>query len=280
MYNRPLAKLIKSFKKGTEMNIYIVDAFTKTPFTGNPAGVCILDNKIDDDLMLNIAMEVNLSETSFVLKQGDSFSIRWFTPATEVPLCGHATLASAHILWEQKFVNKNLPINFLTRKRGSLEINYENEMIVMNFPQMFVTPAVNNEIIQKAFDVKLNFTGCDDTEFLVEVENEDVVINYQPDFDLLKQLQKSVIITAQSNNKKYDFVSRMFAPNLGINEDPVTGSAHCYLAPYWGKKLSNNILTGFQASQRPGFVECELLNNSRLLLKGTARTVIKGELFL
>ena len=262
------------------MNIYIVDAFTKTPFTGNPAGVCILNNKIDENLMLNIAKEVNLSETSFVLKQGDSYSIRWFTPATEVPLCGHATLASAHILWEQKFVKKNMPVNFLTKESGVLKINYENELIVMNFPQMFITPDVNNEIIQKAFNVKPNFIGCDATDYLVEVENEDIVINYKPDFDLLKQLQKSVIITAQSINKKYDFVSRMFAPNLGINEDPVTGSAHCYLAPYWGKKLSKNILTGFQASQRPGFVECELLNNTRLLLKGTARTVIKGELLL
>ena len=262
------------------MNIYIVDAFTKTPFSGNPAGVCILDNKIDEDLMLNIAKEVNLSETSFVLKQGDSFSIRWFTPTIEVPLCGHATLASAHILWEQKFVNKNLPINFITRKRGLLEIIYENEKIMMNFPQMFITPVVNNEIIQKAFDVKPNFIGSDDTEFLIEVENEKIVANYKPDFDLLKQLQKSIVLTAQSTSQEYDFVSRMFAPNLGINEDPVTGSAHCYLAPYWGKKLNKNILTGFQVSHRPGFVECELLNNSRLLLKGHARTVIKGDLFL
>jgi len=262
------------------MNIYIVDAFTKTPFTGNPAGVCILDNKIDDDMMLNIAMEVNLSETSFVLKQGDSFSIRWFTPTTEVPLCGHATLASAHILWEQKFVNKNMPIHFSTKKSGSLNINYESEMIVMNFPQIFITPAANNEIIQKAFDVKPNFIGCDDSDYLVEVENEDIVLNYQPNFDLLKQLQKSVIITAQSNNKEYDFISRMFAPNLGINEDPVTGSAHCYLAPYWGKKLNKKILTGLQTSYRPGSIICELLNDSRVLLKGNARTVIKGELFL
>ncbi len=262
------------------MNIYIVDAFTKTPFTGNPAGVCILENEIDEALMLNIAMEVNLSETSFVLKQDGSFSIRWFTPTTEVPLCGHATLASSHILWEQKFINKNMPIHFSTKKSGTLDIKYENDMIVMNFPQMFITPAVNNEIIQKAFDAKPKFIGCDDSDYLVEVENEDIVKNYKPDFDLLKQLQKSIVLTAQSNNKKYDFVSRMFAPNLGINEDPVTGSAHCYLAPYWGKKLNKNILTGFQTSQRPGFVECELLNNSRVLLKGNAKTVIKGELFL
>jgi len=262
------------------MNIYIVDAFTKTTFKGNPAGVCILENNIDEDMMQNIAMEVNLSETSFVLKQGDSFSIRWFTPATEVPLCGHATLASAHILWEQKFVNKNIPIHFLTRKSGSLKIKYKNEMIVMDFPQLFTTPTDDNEIVQKAFDVKPKFVGCDDTDYLIEVENENAVKNYQPNFDLLKQLQKSIIITAQSYNKDYDFVSRMFAPNLGINEDPVTGSAHCYLAPYWGKKLNKSILTGYQVSHRPGFVECELLNNSRLLLKGTARTVIKGELNL
>jgi len=262
------------------MNIFIVDAFTKTPFTGNPAGVCIIDNKIDDDLMLNIAKEVNLSETSFILRQGDSFSIRWFTPTTEVPLCGHATLASAHILWEQNFVNKNIPIQFSTKKSGSLEINYENEKIVMNFPQIFITAATNNETIQKTFNEKPKFVGCDDTDYLVEVENENFVNNYKPDFELLKQLQKSVIITAQSINKEYDFVSRMFAPNLGITEDPVTGSAHCYLAPYWGKKLNKSILTGYQVSHRPGFVECELLNNSRILLKGTARTVIKGELFL
>lgn len=260
------------------MNIYIVDAFTKTPFTGNPAGVCILDNEIDDELMQNIAKEVNLAETSFVIKKGDSFSIRWFTPATEVPLCGHATLASAHILWEHNFVNEDTPIKFSTRERGSLDISYENGMIVMNFPQMSITPTDNSEVIQKAFGTKINFSGCDDTDHLVEVENEDVVVNYKPDFDLLKQLQKSVIITAQARNKEYDFVSRMFAPNLGINEDPVTGSAHCYLAPYWGKKLNKNILTGLQASYRPGFIECELLENKRLLLKGTARTVIKGEL--
>ncbi|MBT8386049.1 MAG: PhzF family phenazine biosynthesis protein [Ignavibacteria bacterium] len=262
------------------MNIYIVDAFTKTPFSGNPAGVCILDNEIDDGLMQNIANEVNLSETSFVLKQGDTFSIRWFTPTSEVPLCGHATLATAHILWEQQFVNKTLPIHFSTRKSGTLKINFKNEMIVMNFPQMFVTPNANNEIIQKVFDVQPNFIGCDETDYLVEVEKEDIVINIKPDFDLLKQLQKSVIITAKSNNKEYNFVSRMFAPNLGINEDPVTGSAHCYLAPYWGKKLNTNILTGLQASYRPGIVECVLLKNSRVLLKGTARTVIKGELNL
>jgi len=262
------------------MNIYIVDAFTKTPFSGNPAGVCILDNEIDDGLMQNIASEVNLSETSFVLKQCDTFSIRWFTPTSEVPLCGHATLASAHILWEQQFVNKNSPIHFSTKKCGKLDIKFENEMIVMNFPQLFTTAADEGEIIQKAFDVKSKFVGCDDTDYLIEVENEDMVVDYKPDFDLLKKLQKSVIITAQSVNEQYDFVSRMFAPNLGINEDPVTGSAHCYLAPYWGKKLNKNILTGYQASHRPGFVESELLNNSRLLLKGHAKTVIKGELFL
>jgi len=262
------------------MNIYIVDAFTKIPFKGNPAGVCILDKKIDDDMMQKIGMEVNLSETSFVLSQGDSFSIRWFTPTTEVPLCGHATLASAHILWEQKFVNKNIPIQFLTRKSGSLNINYDNGIIIMDFPQLFVTQDDDDEIIQKAFDVKPKFVGCDDTDYLIEVENEGTVINYKPDFKLLKQLQKSVIITAQSNNKEYDFISRMFAPHLGINEDPVTGSAHCYLAPYWRKKLNKNILTGLQTSHRSGLVGCEFLNNSRLLLKGNARTVIKGELFL
>ena len=271
---------IQSVYEGDGMNIFIVDAFTKTAFKGNPAGVCIIESEIDEVLMQNIANQVNLSETSFVIKKGDSFSIRWFTPMAEVPLCGHATLASAHILWEQEFVNKDLPIKFSTRQRGSLDINYENEMIIMDFPQLFVSPADANEIIQKAFKDNTKYVGYDDIKYLVELENEDAVVNYKPDFNLLKQLQKSVVITAQSYKKEYDFVSRMFAPNIGINEDPVTGSAHCYLAPYWGKKLNKKILTGLQASQRSGLVGCELLNNSRLLLKGNARTVIKGELFL
>lgn len=262
------------------MKIYIVDAFTIKPFSGNPAGVCIVENKITDELMQSIAMEVNLSETAFIKKEGEDFSLRWFTPTSEVPLCGHATLASAHILWEENIVAKSSTINFSTKKSGSLKIKYENYKIVMNFPQKFITTSLSNDAFQNALGLKSFYIGSDETDYLIEVESEEILKNCKPNFNLLKQLDKSVIVTAQSTNTEYDFVSRMFAPNLGINEDPVTGSAHCYLAPYWEKELNKKNLTGYQVSHRPGIVECELIDTSRVLLKGTAKTVIKGKLFL
>ncbi len=262
------------------MKLFIVDAFTDIVFNGNPAGVCIVENQITDELMQNIAMEVNLSETAFIKKEGKDFSLRWFTPESEVPLCGHATLASAHILWEENFVNKSSIINFLTRKSGSLKIKYENSKIVMNFPQKFVNTSRNNDAVQNALGLKSIYIGSDETNYLVEVESETIVKNYKPNFNLLKQLGKSVILTAHSTNKDYNFVSRMFAPNLGINEDPVTGSAHCYLATFWNKKFNITKLIGYQVSHRPGIVECELLEDERILLKGIAKTVIKGKLFL
>jgi PhzF family phenazine biosynthesis protein len=266
------------FKESWQMKIYIVDAFTDRLFTGNPAGVCILEHVIDDDLMLKIAKEVNLSETAFVFKQGEHYYLRWFTPQTEVPLCGHATMATAHILWEQHYEKEGHPIEFTTKESGVLTITNVNGMIVMDFPQKFVLPAGQNELLQKALQLTPIFIGCDELRYVLEVENEQEIRTLIPDFELLKRLDKRVIVTARSGNPQYDFVSRVFAPSVGVNEDPVTGSAHCYLAPYWAKKLGKSAVIGYQAYFRPGIIYCEVLGDSRVLLKGTAKTVIKGEL--
>jgi len=262
------------------MKIYIVDAFTDRLFTGNPAGVCILEQVIDDELMLKIAREVNLSETAFVLKQGEQYYLRWFTPLTEVPLCGHATMATAHILWEQHYEKESHPIEFTTKESGVLTITLKNGMIIMDFPHKFVMPTQQNEILQKALQLTPIFIGCDELRYMLEIENEQDIRTLNPDFELLKRLDKRVIVTARSNDPQYDFVSRVFAPSVGVNEDPVTGSAHCYLAPYWARKLGKSAVTGYQASFRPGVIYCEELGNSRVLLKGTAKTVIKGELLI
>ena len=259
------------------MDIYIVDAFTSKPFQGNPAGVCILKENIDDELMMNIARELNLSETAFALKNGNNYYIRWFTPKAEVPLCGHATLATAHILWEQSYEDKDSDIFFTTKESGILKIKYSHHIIIMDFPQKFANPTEHNDVINKAMDISPSFTGSDDIRYLVEVEDEHIVKKVTPDFELLKSLNKRVVITAHSSSDRYDFVSRVFAPSVGVNEDPVTGSAHCYLAPYWSKKLNKKILTGCQVSYRPGIVICELIDHLRVLIKGNAITIIKGK---
>jgi PhzF family phenazine biosynthesis protein len=262
------------------MNIYIVDAFTDTPFTGNPAGVCILERPIADHVMLNIAKEINHSETAFAVKDGKYYHLRWFTPQTEVPLCGHATMAAAHILWEQGYEKKADVIKFTTKESGVLTITCMEEMIAMDFPQKFVTPTSRNELIWNALQVTPLFIGCDELRYLLELENEQQIKSLNPDFELLKRLNKRVIVTARSVNPQYDFVSRMFAPAVGVNEDPVTGSAHCYLAPYWARKLNKAHVIGYQISYRPGFIHCELLEQARVLLKGKAKTILKGELLI
>lgn len=262
------------------MKIYIVDAFTDTPFTGNPAGVCILEAPLPDATLLQIAREVKHSETAFALKHGEHYRLRWFTPKTEVPLCGHATLATAHILWEQQYEDRNRVIHFDTQSSGPLTITYVNGLIAMDFPQQFVTPVEPPDILLNALKIAPVFVGCDDLRYLLEVTHEQVVRDLHPDFDLLTRLGKRVIVTAPSANPQYDCVSRVFAPCVGVNEDPVTGSAHCYLAPYWAKKLNKQRVIGYQASSRPGLIVCELCDDLRVVLHGTARTVIRGELVL
>jgi len=253
------------------MKIFTVDTFTNKPFTGNQAGVCILDKEIDDSLMLQIAKELNYSETAFALALKDNnnkFILRWFTPKQEVDLCGHATLATSRVLYENGLVNKNLSIEFETRS-GALVTNISGEKIIMNFPSKQVNQSNADEIIIKFTQANPVFVGINENWCLVELENEKAVKSITPDFELLKtHRQKVFTITAKSDNPEFDFVSRCFGPAVGINEDPVTGSAHCYLAPYWTDKLKKKKLIGFQASERTGRIECELIENGRVLLTG------------
>jgi PhzF family phenazine biosynthesis protein len=254
------------------MQTFIVDAYTDKPYLGNPAGVCILDYELPDTLMNKIAREINHSETAFLLKRDNSYSLRWFTPKTEVSLCGHATLATAHILYETGLHKKDKIIEFDT-KSGILTAKFTNSMIELDFPQLFVDKCESNEILEKAFDIKPLFVGKNDKRYLIEIDNIEKLKQIKPDFQLLQKSDRGgFMITAQSNDK-FDFYSRFFAPGVGINEDPVTGSAHCYLAPYWSSRLNKTKMLAFQASERTGIMECELVDNNRVLLRGKAITM-------
>lgn len=257
------------------MKLYQVDAFTKNIFNGNPAGVCILNesNQIDDRLFQNIALEMNLSETAFLYKENNEYTLRWFTPETEVDFCGHATLSAAHILWERDIESPVKEIEFNT-KSGRLSAKKIDDRIELNFPIFEVDEIEHDPRINKSLAVTPVFTGTNSKRYLIEVHDYSELISIQPDFQLLKEFGKTAfIVTCQSHDRDYDFYSRFFAPGVGINEDPVTGSAHSYLAPYWAKKITKRILHAYQASKRGGEIECELTDNDRVLLRGNAVTV-------
>ena len=271
------------------LKIYVVDAFTSEPFRGNPAGVCILRQPIDGYLMQALAAEMKHSETAFLLPEGKGYSIRYFTPETEVPLCGHATLASSHILWNENIVPKDKSIKF-EAKGGSLEAFYEKDWIRLDFPAIMATEADYPENLEKALGaVPVQVCTTQRGSFLVELDSEESVRNLTPDFELLrKEKFKWVNVTAKSNindsnntnpsiEENYDFVSRFFATGVGINEDPVTGVAHCSLGPYWSKKLGKTDLAGYQASKRGGIVKVRVKEN-RVHLLGQAVTIIRGEI--
>lgn len=219
------------------MNYFIVNAFTESPDGGNQAAVCIVEKSLHDKLMQDIASEFGLPETAFVEKKNSVFGLRWFTPTVEVDLCGHATLASAHILWEQGFVNPDSAINFDTRS-GILSVNKKNGLFIMDFPREDAVETECPEELKKGSRIDPLFTGKNRFDFIVEAESEEIVRTLVPDLELLEKLDsRGVIVTAVSNSNGYDFVSRFFAPNAGIPEDPVTGSAHCCLGPYWSTRL-------------------------------------------
>jgi PhzF family phenazine biosynthesis protein len=262
------------------LKIFTVDAFTDKMFSGNPAAVCFLAKDADDSLLQNIAAEMNLSETAFLKKTNDGFSLRWFTPKAEVELCGHATLASAHILWQEGILKPEEEAVFHTVFKGKLTAKKAGDEIVLNFPVNEPVPSEKNEMLEKALGIKPVYLSMTEHHYLVELSSEDEVKNFIPSFDLLRKLDKyGTIITAKAENKKYDFVSRFFAPSRGINEDPVTGSTHCILAPYWSKKLGMKTMKAFQASPRGGYITVTMDGN-RVLLSGKAVTVLKGELCL
>jgi len=259
------------------MNYFIVNAFTESLDGGNQAAVCIVEKRLHYNLMQDIASEFRLPETAFVEKKNGVFGLRWFTPTVEVDLCGHATLASAHILWEQGFVKPDSAINFDTRS-GILSVNKKNGLFIMDFPREDAVETECPEEIKKGLKIDPIFTGKNRFDYIAEVETEEIVRTLVPDFELLEKLDsRGVIVTAVSNSNGYDFVSRFFAPNAGIPEDPVTGSAHCCLGPYWSTRLNKAKLTGYQASERGGFVFVEL-TKKRVLLGGKAVTFSSGKL--
>jgi len=255
--------------------LFQVDSFTEKPFKGNPAGVCILEKPASEKWMQDLAMEMNLAETAFIYPKDGGYHLRWFTPIAEVELCGHATLATAHILFETGILNRDQTAIFQTIS-GQLTVIKQNDLLEMNFP---ATPAQSCPVpdnLQKALgSCKIRWSGKNDFDFLLELESEAIVTKMQPDFGLLKKVDKrGVIITAKSDNPEYDFISRFFAPAVGIDEDPVTGSAHCTLGPYWSAKLNKPNFTAYQASRRGGIVQVELIGD-RVLLRGKAVTVFQ-----
>jgi PhzF family phenazine biosynthesis protein len=257
--------------------IYQVDAFTGKPFGGNPAAVCLLEESRDEVWMQNVAREMNLSETAFLQRSEDGFNLRWFTPAAEVELCGHATLASAHTLWETEELGSEEQARFHTLS-GLLTADRRGEWIEMDFPATPDEPASALPGLLEALGVEPKYVGRNVFDYLVEVESEDVVRGARPDFGLLGTLPvRGVMVTSVADAGEYDFVSRFFAPAVGINEDPVTGSAHCCLGPYWSRRLGKAEFLAFQSSNRGGVVKVRV-EGDRVLLGGQAVTVIQGEL--
>ena len=258
--------------------IFQVDSFTDAPFAGNPAGVCILPEPRNDRWMQNVAKEMNLSETAFVLKQDDGYSLRWFTPAVEVDLCGHATLASAHILWETGALAADRQARFHTRSGLLTSDKRRNGWIEMDFPAKTEERTDAPAGLSEALGVEPLYVGQSQFDLLVEVESEEVVRAIQPNFTLLEKIPaRGVIVTSLAASDGFDFVSRFFAPRVGVNEDPVTGSAHCCLSPFWSKRLGRNELVGYQASARGGVVRVRL-DGERVHIGGQAVTVLTGEL--
>jgi PhzF family phenazine biosynthesis protein len=262
--------------------IYQIDAFTSLAFAGNPAAVCLLDTPAAEAWMLSVAAEMNLSETAFLVPEQDGFRLRWFTPKREVRLCGHATLASAHILWETGTLQADEQARFYTLS-GLLTARRESDWIEMDFPARFHTPAAPPEGLLEsvgAAPVGAAPVAVYSREniYLVELENEQAVRALEPDFPHLSRLPvRSVIVTARSADPNLDFVSRYFAPAVGINEDPVTGSAHCALAPYWAAKLGKQEMRAFQASARGGVLRVRL-EGERVMVCGQAVTILEGRL--
>ena len=253
-----------------------IDAFTSKPFAGNPAGVCVMDKAADERWMQNVAAEMNLSETAYLYPHPQGYNLRWFTPAAEVKLCGHATLASAHLLYQDGYVPRDRGISFFT-KSGELKARLDGDWIELDFPASRVTTAPPPEGLLDALGVAAVYVGKSNFDYLVEFESEDRLRAITPDIGRIAGLPvRGVIVTAKSSGE-YDFVSRFFAPAVGVNEDPVTGSAHCALGPYWQSKLGKSSFVAYQASKRGGVVKVRVAGD-RAFLSGQAVTVLKCEL--
>jgi PhzF family phenazine biosynthesis protein len=259
--------------------IFQVDAFTAEPFAGNPAAVCLLDGPWDERWMQRVAREMNLSETAFLLRRGDDFDLRWFTPTVEVDLCGHATLASAHALWEGGYLEPKEQARFHTRS-GLLIATRRDDGIELDFPAIPEEPAEAPAGLAEALEISPMYVGRTRSDYLMEVDSEEIVRSLKPDFSRLEKLSiRGVIVTSRAASGGYDFVSRFFAPGAGIDEDPVTGAAHCCLGPYWRKRLGKDEFVAYQVSERGGVVRVRV-DGDRVYLRGQAVTVLRGELLV
>ncbi|HZR12893.1 MAG TPA: PhzF family phenazine biosynthesis protein [Acidimicrobiia bacterium] len=260
--------------------LFQVDAFTDERFRGNPAAVCLLDRPVTAAWMQSVAAEMNLAETAFVLPLDDVLTLRWFTPTTEVPLCGHATLATAHVLWETDRIAADEDATFSTLS-GALRCRRDDERIAMDFPAETPVPEVAT-VTPVRLDDALRGTARDvvrgTNHYLVELDDEATVRGLRPNLDVLAKLDANgVIVTARADDDRFDFVSRYFAPRVGIPEDPVTGAAHCMLGPWWAERLGKIELVGHQVSARGGVVRVRV-DGTRVELSGSAVTVLRGEL--
>ena len=254
-----------------------VDAFTSVLFAGNPAAVCVLAAPRDEKWMQNVAREMNLAETAFLDPRAEGYNLRWFTPAVEVDLCGHATLASAHVLWEEGLLKPSQTARFHTRS-GWLTAVQQGDWIEMDFPATADQPVPAPLELVEGLGVSPKYVGQSKFDFIVELESDATLRGLQPDFRLLGRVGgRGVIVTARSSSPDYDFVSRFFAPAAGIDEDPVTGSAHACLGPFWCSRLGKTEFVAYQASPRGGVVRVRV-NGDRVLLGGQAVTVLRGEL--
>ena len=281
--HKPLATINKFTMR--QIETYIVDSFTDKPFKGNPAGVCLLQEELNENQMLSIAQELGLSETAFIskIKNPNHYSIRFFSPVMEIPLCGHATLASSKVIFQNEPIEE---INFQNFQNLKLKINKDGEFIKMEFP---VYNTVKEQVPKELLKA-LGLNNIINSEFnketkilLIEVDNSNILLNLKPNFEQLKNSHNSingVLVTSKSNKENYDFESRYFWPWSGTNEDPVTGGTHTFLTKYWSQRLNKTKMNSFQCSQRTGFMEVELISNKKLTIKGKAQLTLKGTMFI
>lgn len=261
--------------------LHLVDAFASQPFRGNPAAVCLLDGPADEKWMQSVAFELGYSETAYVYPRQDGYSLRWFTPAIEVPLCGHATLASAHVLWS--LGHTEAALRFHTHS-GVLTCTRRGEDIWLDFPRKTLSSARASTALLEALGAVAYDVQRSEAQLLIELADEAAVRALEPDFSALRRAAaaddlRGMMVTARASDAAFDFVSRYFAPGAGIDEDPVTGSAHCALTPYWAEKLGKPAMRALQVSKRSGVVQVELAGE-RVHLGGQAVTTLRGDLLL
>ncbi|MFY3678142.1 PhzF family phenazine biosynthesis protein [Achromobacter xylosoxidans] len=260
-----------------QLDLYQVDAFSAAPFGGNPAAVVPLEAWLPDAMLQRIAEENNLSETAYVVRRGDIHELRWFTPAVEVDLCGHATLATAWVLFEQLGASEEV-LRFATRS-GELQVRRAGDALAMDFPARRPVAEAIPDGLLRALGLPAARALYRTDDYLVVIDDESLIDGLAPDFAALAAFDvRGVAVTAPST--RYDFVSRWFGPRVGVNEDPVTGSAHTSLAPYWGERLGKTRLTAEQGGTRKGQLRCELRDNGRVIISGQAALYLRGTIFL